>query len=357
MSDILIIGAGIAGLSLAARLAPHGKVTVLEAEEAPGYHASGRSAALYEVNYGLASTVALNRASGDYLRDGGYLSPRGLMLVAPADEADAFATDRESLGLDQISVSAARDIVPILDPDTVAFAAHHDGAWDIDTDRLLQDHLRTLRTNGGELITRARVDAITRDNAGWTVRAGDQIWRAPLLINAAGAWADEVARLADVEPIGLVPKRRSMARIAAPGGHDLSRWPMMMGVNECWYAKPDAGALIISPADEDPTDPHDAWADDMVLAEGMARYEDQVSLPVTRPLATWAGLRTFAPDKALVLGCDPETPDFVWCAGQGGYGFQTSPAASQLLADLVLGRRPELPQELVAQLSPDRLRA
>jgi glycine/D-amino acid oxidase-like deaminating enzyme len=188
------------------------------------------------------------------------------------------------------------------------------------------------------------------------VQSGDRRFGADLLVNAAGAWADPVAQMAGVAPLGIVPHRRSMARIPAPEDQDLRDWPMFFGVSESWYAKPDAGALLVSPADEDPVDPHDAWADDMVLAEGLARYEAMVRTPVTRLIASWAGLRSFAPDRALVLGPDPDVPSFIWCAAQGGYGFQTAPAASQLLADLTLGRDPALPADLVAQLRPDRLR-
>jgi glycine/D-amino acid oxidase-like deaminating enzyme len=145
-----------------------------------------------------------------------------------------------------------------------------------------------------------------------------------------------------------------MARIPAPGGHDVSRWPMMFGPGEDWYAKPDAGALIVSPAEEDLMEPHDAWADDMVLAEGLARYEEVVTEPVTRLISSWAGLRTFSPDRVLVIGRDPREPSFFWLAGQGGYGFQTCPAASRLAADLIGGRTPELDADLVAALSPAR---
>jgi D-arginine dehydrogenase len=145
-----------------------------------------------------------------------------------------------------------------------------------------------------------------------------------------------------------------MARIPAPGGHDVSGWPMMFGCGETWYAKPDAGALIVSPAEEHPMAPHDAWADDMVLAEGLARYEEMVTEPVTRMLSNWAGLRTFSPDRVLVIGRDPREPAFFWLAGQGGYGFQSSPAASQLAADLLLERAPAAPKDLIAALSPAR---
>jgi D-arginine dehydrogenase len=175
-----------------------------------------------------------------------------------------------------------------------------------------------------------------------------------VLVNAAGAWADPVAQMAGLRPLGIQPYRRSMARIALPAGMSPADWPFVDGVGESWYCKPDAGALIVSPADEDPVEPQDAWADDMVLAEGLARYQAAVTVPVTRLLANWAGLRSFAPDRALVIGADRDAPTFFWYAGQGGYGFQTAPAASQLLADLILGRTPELDAATVAALDPKR---
>ncbi|WP_120503587.1 NAD(P)/FAD-dependent oxidoreductase [Sulfitobacter mediterraneus] len=359
MSDIVVIGGGIAGLSAAARLSEHFSVTVLEREPATGYHASGRSAAMFEQNYGLPSTVALNKASAQYHREanGGYLSPRGLMIIAAREDAEAFDDDVVTMGIERISKDRAVELVPILDPAKFTFAGHHEAGYDIDTDRLMQDFIRQIRRNGGAIVTKAEVTAITRQTDGWQVVAGGQTYDAAKLINAAGAWADAVAQAAGIAPIGITPRRRSMARIPAPEDRDLRDWPMFFGVGESWYAKPDAGALLVSPADEDVVAPQDAWADDMVLAEGLARYEGMVRTPVTRLLASWAGLRSFAPDKALVLGPDPDEPDFIWCAGQGGYGFQTAPAASQLLADLVRGVTPALPHDLVAQLLPDRLRA
>ncbi|MCE8511861.1 FAD-binding oxidoreductase [Ruegeria pomeroyi] len=356
MIDFLVIGGGIAGLSAGARLSAHGKVTVLEAEDALGYHASGRSAALFEAAYGKPAVVALNRASADYhhTANGGYLTPRGLMLVGGADQANAFKTDVADMEMTPISVDEARAMVPILNPETVVYTAHHAEAWDIDTDRLMQDFARVIRGNGGAVLTRRRVSRISH-GAVWQVEAGE-VFEARNIVNAAGAWADQVAVMAGVAPIGLQPYRRSMARIPAPGGHDVNGWPMLMGVGETWYAKPDAGKLIVSPADADPVEPQDAWADDMVLAEGLARYQEMVTEEVTRMDSNWAGLRSFAPDRVLVLGPDPDQHDFIWCAGQGGYGFQTSPAASQLLCDLVTGAAPEIEAGVVAQLRPERLR-
>lgn len=354
MTDILIIGGGIAGLSAAARLSALGSVLLLEAESQLATQTSARSAAVYEAEYGKPSTVALNRASGAYLRNGGYLSPRGLMLLAGQGEEEAFAADCTQMRADRIDMTEACAMVPILDPSRVRMAAYHDAAFDIDTDKLVQDFARGARAAGGEILCDAQVTAIRRTDGGWAVDAGGQTHEARVLVNGAGAWADEVARMAGAAPLGLTPLRRSMARIAAPGGHEVSQWPLFFGPGESWYAKPDAGALLVSPADEDPCPPMDAWPDDMVLAEGLARYQSYVTEPVTRPIATWAGLRTFAPDRELVIGPDPTVPDFFWCAAQGGYGMQTSPAASQLLADRVAGAVPAIGAEVAARLDPAR---
>ncbi len=353
-TDFLIIGGGIAGVSAAARLSHLGKVVLLEAEDHLAYHTSGRSAALYEPNYGLAPVVALARTSGAHLRHTGVLSPRGMLLVASQEERAPFEADCEALGLEEIAVEAARDIVPILDParlDRAAYGAH---AEDIDTDLLIQTFAREARANRAEIITGARVTTIARTGGLWRADTRKGTYEGQLVVNASGAWADEVAGMAGIRPIGFTPLRRSMARIPAPGGHDPARWPLIFGAGESWYAKPDAGALIVSPAEEDPTHPHDAWAEDMVLAEGIARYEAMVTEPVTRLIASWAGLRTFAPDRVLVIGPDPSEPSYFWLAGQGGYGFQTAPAASQLAADLIAGRAPEIDRAMVEALSPNR---
>ncbi len=354
--DFLIIGGGIAGVSAAARLSHLGRVLLLEAEDHLAHHASGRSAALFEPRYGLAPVVALSYASEDHLvsADGGVLSPRGMMMVAGPDQRALFDREQAHFHLDEISAAEARAIVPILNPDTVGFAGVSDDARDIDTDLLIQNFLREARANGAEVLTRARVGHILRHTTGWTAGTAQGDFTGRILVNAAGAWVDRIAAMAGIAPLGFTPYRRSMARIPAPGGHDLSRWPTIFGAGEAWYCKPDAGALIVSPAEEHAMEPHDAWADDMVLAEGLARYEERVTEPVTRLLASWAGLRTFAPDRVLVIGPAPSDPAFFWLGGQGGYGFQTSAAASQLAADLVAGRPPALDAATVAALSPAR---
>lgn len=354
MIDFLVIGGGIGGVSAAARLSELGSVTLLEGEDALAYHASGRSAALFEENYGKPSTIALNVASYDFHRNADVLSPRGLMLIGSADKAAAFADDQTRMKLASITMQEALDLVPILNPQVVDRAAYHTDAWDIDTDKLVQTFARTARANGGQIVTKAQVTGIARTADGWDVTTQNATYQARTLVNAAGAWVDVIAQMAGIAPLGVTPLRRSMARIPAPGGHDVSGWPMIFGPGENWYAKPDAGALIVSPAEEDLVEPHDAFADDMVLAEGLARYEEHVTEPVTRLLSSWAGLRTFAPDRTLVLGPDTADAQFIWCAGQGGYGMQSSPGASQLLADIIAGRPSPLPADVVAALSPAR---
>lgn len=353
MIDFLVIGGGIAGVSAAARLSHLGSVVVLEQETALGYHASGRSAALYERNYGKPSTIALNIASLAYHQEAGVLSDRGFLLIGTDGQDEAFNADRDYMQLEDCSLDDAFELFPILDKTVITRAAHDSEAWDIDTDALLQSFAKTAKANGAQIITGAPVAAISRTDTGWIVRAGED-YEARTIINAAGAWVDHIAQLAGIAPLGFTPMRRSMGRIPAPAGHDVSQWPMIFGPGETWYAKPDAGALLVSPADEDQVEPHDAFADDMTLAEGFARYEAHVTEPVTRLLASWAGLRTFAPDRQLVLGPASQDSSFVWCAGQGGYGMQSSPGASQLLADIISGTSPAIVSVHVANLSPAR---
>ena len=356
MLDFVIIGGGVAGLSAAAALAPGGSVLLLEGEETLGYHASGRSAALYEADYGAPATVALARASEAGLKALGVLSPRGLMLVGKADEADDFAREAEALCLQPLTPAEAVARVPILNPDTLAFAAATETAQDIDTDLLLQTYARTIRAAGGEIRTHAPVTAIARVDGGWRVTAGGTDVTARRLVNAAGAWADRIAVEAGLPPIGIQPLRRSIAQLPAPAGLSVMGWPMIFAVAERWYLKPQAGKLLVSPGDEDPAEPHDAWADDMVLAEGLARYEEMVTTPVTRVETSWAGLRSFAPDRALVLGPDPLAPDFLWCAGQGGQGFLSAPGAAAVLAETAGGPASGQPGDVLRALSPARFR-
>ena len=360
-SDILVIGGGIAGISAAARLAPDAKVTVLEAEPMIGHHSSGRSAAIFIRNYGNATLRALNAASAPFLAepegvsDSSLLSPRGELLLATDEDLPKFDAYLDgSDGLERLSPAQALELVPILRPDAIAAAAIEWDAQDIDVDRMLQGFARQLRSLGGSIVGAAPVQSITRRDGLWTVVTPAGEFSAPVLVNAAGGWADAVAHMAGLRMMGLTPLRRSAVLIPAPDGHDINRWPLFANAGDQWYAKPEAGKLMISPADEDPVEPHDVWADDMVIAEGLHRYEQAVTTPVTRVEHSWAGMRTFAPDRTPVVGFAPDAEGFFWLAGQGGYGMQTAPALSQLAADLCLGRLSPLSQSVIEALSPGR---
>lgn len=360
--DFLVIGGGIAGIGAAARLSPDASVVVLETEDAIGRHSTGRSAAIYIRNYGNRTLRALNSASEPVLQepegisDQSLLSPRGEMLIATeAELPDLNAYLEGASGLEELSAKEAVALFPILREELIAAAAIERAAQDIDVDRLLQGFARLLRHNRGRIVTDAPVQAISREKGVWRVKTPKGNFEAPVIVNAAGAWADEVAHLAGVRKIGLVPMRRSAAILPAPEGHDVSAWPLVASASESWYAKPEAGKLMVSPADEDPVDPHDAWADDMVLAEGLYRFEQAVTMPVTRVERSWAGLRSFVADRTPVAGFAPDAEGFFWLAGQGGYGVQTAPALSQLTADLCLGRAPSLDTQTVGALDPKRL--
>jgi D-arginine dehydrogenase len=281
------------------------------------------------------------------------------MMIATAEEEELF--ERHMAGAadtEEITPDEAVRLFPILRRDAIVRACVERGASDIDVDRLLQGYLRMLRRHGGQLVTGARAEAIARANGSWKVATAAGAFAAPVIVNAAGAWADTVAQLAGVATLGLTPLRRSAAILPAPEGRDVSSWPAVCSMSETWYAKPEAGKLMVSPADEDPVEPHDAWPDDMVLAEGLDRYERAVTVPVTRVERSWAGLRTFAPDRTPVVGFDPAAEGFFWLAGQGGYGIQTAPALSRLAGDLLTGGdgTSVLSAEVVTALAPGRLR-
>ncbi|GHB42162.1 glycerol-3-phosphate dehydrogenase [Pseudovibrio japonicus] len=360
--DFLIIGGGIAGISGASQLAEHGKTAVLEMEDVIGHHSTGRSAAVFIGNYGNAVIRALNAVSEPTLMnpegicDSSVLSHRGvLMLLDEAGHENLLETYEEgAVGLEKRSVEEALKMVPILDPSKIASALYEPNAFDIDVDRLFQGYARLLKSRGGEIILSAPAMEIEHTDDQWTVTTPKGKFSAPILINAAGAWADKIAELAGIRPVGLVPKRRTLAIVPLPEGVDCSSWPVFESSGESYYAKPEAGKLLVSPADEVPVEPHDAFVDDMVLAEGLHHFEHAVNFSITRVEHSWAGLRSFVEDRSPVVGFAPDAEGFFWLAGQGGYGIQTSPALSRLTADLCLGRPTELPEETLAALSPNR---
>jgi D-arginine dehydrogenase len=345
--DIIVIGAGMAGSSVAAFLSLDRRVVLLEAEESAGYHTTGRSAAMWVENYGPEDVRALSRASRGFFErppegfaDGPLMRRRSVLLLATAAQEaalrDALANGQ---GMRRIEVAEATAMLPALRPGYLAGAAVEEHAFDIDVAALHQGFLAMLRSRGGELGLRRRAGRVERLGGIWHVEtASGDVFQAPIVVNAAGAWGDEVAAIAGVRPIGLVPKRRTAA-IVDPSPFDVSGWPMTVDVEDGWYVRPEARTrLMVSPADETPTHAHDVRPEEIDVAIGIDRMQQALDIPVTRVEHRWAGLRTFSPDGSLVLGPDPRAEGFFWCVGQGGYGIQTSPGAGRLLADLVLGR-------------------
>ncbi|MFD2206970.1 NAD(P)/FAD-dependent oxidoreductase [Kiloniella antarctica] len=360
-SDVLVIGGGIAGIGAAARISPEASVTVLESMNAFGYHSSGRSAAIFIRNYGNKTLRALNAISEpvllepDGISDCSLLSPRGELLVATESEIEVLERYLDgATGIEILSADQAVDLVPILRKQKIAAAAYEPNAQDIDVDRLLQGFARIIKQNKGKIVTNAPAQKISRIKGVWQVETSVGTFEAKVLINAAGAWADEVASMARVQQVGLTPMRRSAALLPPPDDHEIMKWPLFASASEQWYAKPEGGKLMVSPADEDPVEPHDVFVDDMVLAEGLDRYEQAVSVPVTRVDKSWAGLRSFVKDRTPVVGFAPDTEGFIWLAGQGGYGIQTAPALSAYVADICLGRTSELSLETMKALNPER---
>lgn len=371
-ADFLIIGAGIAGASTGYFLAPHGKTIVLEREQLPGYHATGRSAALYTVAYGTTQVRALTAASRAFLDTPppGFaahplLSPRGELVVDFSGDAEElqrqFASGQASVPeMRLLSADEACALVPVLRRDKVQAAMFDPSAADIDTDALHQGYLRGIRQHGGEIHNSREVLSIQRDGDAWRVDCGAEQYRAKVLINAAGGWCDQIATLAGVAPIGLIPKRRAAFTFNGPQDIDCHAWPCVVSLDESFYFKPDAGLLLGSPANADPVEPHDVQPEELDIALGIYQIEEHTHLRIPRPAHTWAGLRSFVADGDLVAGYDSQVAGFFWVAGQGGYGIQTSAAMGMACATLVRGE--PLPEHVrqfgltEAMLSPTRLR-
>ncbi|MGK9170232.1 FAD-binding oxidoreductase [Inquilinus limosus] len=371
--DIAVIGGGIAGASLARAAADGCRVLLLEREGQPGYHSSGRSAALFSETYGNAVVRALSTGSRDFFRSppedfAGFVltRPRGAMHVGRPGQEGTIRSRAEALAalvpsVREIGAAEAVARVPVLQPHRVAGAVFEPEALDIDTNGLLQGSLRGLRRRGGEVRTGAEVTALAPlPGGGWRIETAAGPVEAGVVVNAAGSWADAIAALAGVAPVGLVPKRRTAFLFDAPG-HAVDEWPLVVDLDETFYFKPDAGKLLGSPADETPSPPCDAQPEEIDVAVAVDRIETATTLRIRRLTHRWAGLRSFVADKTPVLGFDPEAPGFFWCAGQGGYGFQTAPALAWLGAALLRGDA--VPEDLArlgitaAALSPGRFRA
>ena len=356
-ADVVVIGAGIAGASVAARLAETLKVVVLEREAFPGMHATGRSAALFSEIYGSAPVRALSRASRDFLYSppAGFaetpiVRPRGALHIASAAQLaklEAFCALPDISGaVVRLDGAQARERCPILKRDYIAAAALETASADVDVDALHQGWLRMLRARGGALRLDSEVQALRRSGAGWRVETSAETIDADVVINAAGAWADVVAALAGVRTIGLEPRRRTALVVAAPDGETPDAWPMVIDIDEQFYFRPDAGGLLLSPGDETPSEPCDAQPDEWDIAVAIDRVQAAATLDVLRVKRSWAGLRSFVADRSPVVGFDPRAPGFFWLAGQGGYGIQTAPAMGALAAALVMGE--PVPEDLAA---------
>ena len=366
--DFIVIGAGIAGATVGAHLAEHGSVAVLEMEDRAGYHTTGRSAAAYEPNYGPKPILAFARASGAFFNappegfaDTPLLTKRLSLMLQPTrqnENAKMFLSDAESV--EEISISDIKTLWPIYRDGyaTRGFIDHSTG--DLDVDLIHRGYLKLFKKRGGKIFLSAPAQKIVKRAKNWVIQTPQGEFSAPNIINAAGAWGDEIAKLAGIKPVGLIPKRRSIGVIPVEGHADFMAWPFVVDAAETWYCKPQSGKMIVSSADETPVEPHDAYADDMAIALGIERLMEATTLEVNRLEHSWAGLRTFAPDGSPVIGFDPHTEGFFWLVGQGGYGILSCPALSRTAAAMALHQ--PVPEDVLAaglninHILPNRLR-
>jgi D-arginine dehydrogenase len=370
MYDFIVVGGGIAGASITYELARTSRVCLLEEESRVGFHATGRSAALFAPTYGGSEIRAVTRASRAFFDrpppgfcDHPLLQPRGCLYIARADQRGRLGSMVESIRDSGGRVSLVTDkeaiaLIPLLRKGYLAEAALDPDAMDIDVDALHQGFVRGARARGAVIKTNSRLGAVARAAGVWSVDLGDGPMSAPVLVNAAGAWADEVAETCGAARIGLQPLRRTALLVDVPAGVDIRGWPAVIDADEMFYFKPDAGKLLLSPADETPDRPGDAQPDDLDVAVAVDRVQTALDIDVQRVSHSWAGLRTFAPDRTPVVGFDPRTAGLFWCAGQGGYGIQSAPALARTAA--ALAQRESVPADVAAQglraeyLSPSR---
>jgi D-arginine dehydrogenase len=365
--DIIVIGAGIAGASVAAHLAATRRVAILEMENRSGFHSTGRSAASFEPNYGPPPMLAFTRASERFFLEpprgftaAPLLTPRESLFLVTEGQEDACARlIAKAADLGELSERAAREIFPVLRPGHAKRVLLDPNTGDLDVDLIHGGYLRMLRERGGHVFTDHEVKGLLYRDWKWQVATPHGIFTSPVIVNAAGAWADTVAKLGGVTPVGLQPKRRSIGVVPLTGHDGMEDWPMVTDAGETWYCKPQSGKLIVSSADATPVDPHDAYADDMAIATGIERMMQATTVKVERLDHSWGGLRSFVRDGHPVVGFAPDAEGFFWLAGQGGYGIQSSPALSETAASIILGN--PMPDSVVAQgldlndISPKRL--
>jgi D-arginine dehydrogenase len=370
--DYLIIGGRIAGAAIAYWLAPHAKVLMLERKVQPGYDSSAGAAAIFMETYGPPAVRALTCASRDFFEkppagftDRPILTPRGALVVAEHGQQaklDEFeqtvrSAERRTVLLD---ADGACLLVPVLRHERVLGAVFEPDAADLDVAALHQGYLRGFYEAGGVLSCNAEVSAMHYDGGRWHVMAGGRMYAAPVVVNAAGAWCDEIAALAGAAPSGQVHERRSAFTFMPPFGTDIERWPMFIGLDGSYYVKPDGDLLLGCPSNTRPVGLDDEHQEVREMALAISRIESMTTLAVQRPQKVWAGLRSFVSDRGLVGGFDPDVPGFFWAAGQGGNGIQSSPAIGEAYAALLRGL--PLPRRIAdfgvstAALSPDRIR-
>ncbi len=373
-TEILIIGAGMAGASAGYGLAGHARVTVLEQEHIPGYHTTGRSAAFYAETYGNEAVRRLTTASKAFFEapsegftDTPLVRDRGALFVARDDQRAALdalfdAKHRVLPSVTRVDSDFIAARVPQIRPGYAAAGVWDPECRDIDVHAVHQSFLKAFRARGGRLVTDAPVVALERRAGRWHAMTKDGAsFSADIVINAAGAWADGVAAMAGAAPAGLTPKRRTVVLFVAEGGLARNDWPLVLDVEDKFYFKPESGRVLASPGDATPMAPQDVQPDEIDVALTVDRVERVLDCKISRIENKWAGLRTFAPDDAPVVGEDPDAPGFFWFAGQGGYGIQTAPAMSALIAGLVReGCVPDSLQEFGVETGlymPQRFRA
>lgn len=370
--DVAVIGGGIAGTSAAFFLSSRCSVVLLERELTLGFHSTGRSAAVFTECYGEPVVRRLAMASRPFLdrppegfSDGPLLSARGIAFVATheqADRLDGLTASQQALvpSVRRLTAVEATDLCPVLDPAVLAGGVFEPQAMDLDVHALHTGYQRGLRRLGGEIRSGSGLDAVERMGEDWVIRSGDQELRAGVLIDAAGAWCDEVARAAGVVPIGLVPKRRTAFTFVAPPNVDHRSWPMIIDLDEQFYFKPEGPSLLASPADTFAMEPHDVRHREEDVALGIERIEAVTTMSIRSVQSAWAGLRSFVGDNQPVNGWDDEVEGFYWLAGQGGSGIKTSPAMGEYAAAMILEGVPSADHSVVgldpASLGVERLR-
>ncbi|MGB0866761.1 MAG: NAD(P)/FAD-dependent oxidoreductase [Granulosicoccaceae bacterium] len=360
--DIAIVGGGIVGASLAHALAGRRSVVVLEQESALGYHATGRSAAEFTFRFHSPLVGQLTAASRGFMRtppdgfsDVALLKPRGNLLIANAEKAQRLAQVlaeeqarspvADASPVEPLGVQQALEKVPFLNPEYLEAAFFDPDCWDVEVESLLQAYAKSARATGAEFRRGEQLLGGVREGDSWLLRTTQGELLAKTVVNAAGAWADSVAQLLGLKPLNIQPMRRTAITLKVPG-YDVSTMPEVNEIDEDFYFKPDAGHLMVSPADETPVDPHDAWPEDMDIAIAADYMTQCTTLEITHVAHSWAGLRTFAPDRIPVVGSSAQQAGYFWLAGVGGYGIQTSPAVGQLAAALLCGDLGSLPVDL-----------